>query len=234
LPARVLVTRPEPGCSATAARLAGLGFEPVVLPLTRVVPTGILLPDGPFDAVMATSANAIRMADGSGRDRLVDLPLFAVGPATAAAARQAGFSHVIQGPGSADALAGEIAASIGRPARLLYLAGKTRLSVAEAMLETEGIAVTVAETYRTVRIKLAPGGLRAQLGGRRLDAVLLYSRLAAQAISEALLDPAAAELAKGAAFLCISAGVAGALSPVLRADVRVATEPNEEALFSLI
>ncbi|MGB5801993.1 MAG: hypothetical protein WBG88_17980, partial [Mesorhizobium sp.] len=34
---RVLVTRPEPGAAGTAKRLAALGFEPVLLPLTQTV-----------------------------------------------------------------------------------------------------------------------------------------------------------------------------------------------------
>lgn len=234
MPARVLVTRPEPGCSATAARLSELGFEPVIVPLTRIEPTGAALPRGPFDAVMATSANAIRLAEEEGRARLLERPLFAVGPATAAAARQAGFSHVIEGPGNADALAHEIIGSTGRQARLLYLAGETRLSAAEARLRAAGLSVVVAETYRTVTVELGPGGLRTRLDGRKMDFVLLYSRLAARVVSQALLDPADGVLVEGSAFLCISAGVADALPPALRANARVATEPNEEALFNLI
>lgn len=234
LPVRVLVTRPEPGCSATAARLAALGLEPVLLPLTRIEPTGAALPAGPFDAVMATSANAIRIAEKEGIARLLDLPLFAVGPATGAAARQAGFSQVIEGRGDADALAGEIIGSTGRSARLLYLAGQTRLSAAEARLRAAGLSVVVAETYRTVTVELGPGELSTRLDGREVDFVLLYSRLAAKAVSQALLDPADGVLVEGSAFLCISAGVADALPPVLRANARIATEPNEEALFNLI
>ncbi|TIT17702.1 MAG: uroporphyrinogen-III synthase, partial [Mesorhizobium sp.] len=34
---RVLVTRPEPGASRTARRLADAGFQPILLPLTETV-----------------------------------------------------------------------------------------------------------------------------------------------------------------------------------------------------
>ena len=36
---RVLVTRPEPGASRTAARLEADGFAPIVLPLTEIIAT---------------------------------------------------------------------------------------------------------------------------------------------------------------------------------------------------
>lgn len=84
----VLVTRPEPGASATARALAGRGFEPIVLPLTRTEPVACgPLGDQAYDALALTSANAIRHASVELTGRAAALPVYAVGEATAAAAR---------------------------------------------------------------------------------------------------------------------------------------------------
>ncbi|MBN9252948.1 MAG: uroporphyrinogen-III synthase, partial [Mesorhizobium sp.] len=91
---RVLITRPEPGASHTARKLAELGFEPVLLPLSDTIP---LFPEPsavPSDAaaVAITSANAIRHAAPDLLSALSSLPCHAVGTKTAQAARSAGFS----------------------------------------------------------------------------------------------------------------------------------------------
>src|SRR5262245_13671221 len=96
---RVLVTRPEPGASRTARRLAEQGFEPVVLPLTEIRPLPAdHFPDSAnIDAVAATSANAIRHAPRRLISTLTGKPVFAVGGGTARATRNAGFATVFEG-----------------------------------------------------------------------------------------------------------------------------------------
>ena len=60
---RVLVLRPEPGASATAQALRRMGFEPLVLPLTVIQRlTPVFAPSVEHDAVIVTSANALRHA----------------------------------------------------------------------------------------------------------------------------------------------------------------------------
>ena len=93
---RVLVTRPQPGADETAARLATLGHEPIVLPLTRTVPV-----QAPawreierHDAIVATSASAIAHIPQPLREAVRTLPLHAVGERTADLARRSGFADV--------------------------------------------------------------------------------------------------------------------------------------------
>src|SRR5579864_2856662 len=72
----VLITRPEPGASDTAARVAALGFRPVIAPLLEIRELRTLLPpSGRVQAVLAASSNAIPPLPASHRH----LPLFAVG-----------------------------------------------------------------------------------------------------------------------------------------------------------
>ena len=57
-PSRVLVTRAEPGASATGRRLAALGYASIVEPLFILEPINTDLPQ--FDVLAFTSANGAR------------------------------------------------------------------------------------------------------------------------------------------------------------------------------
>lgn len=93
----LLVLRPQPGADATAAKATALGFHVAVVPLFRIVPRDWTVPAGSFDALLVTSANAARQIAGRVDDAA---RLYAVGQATADAAREAGFFDVIEGAGS--------------------------------------------------------------------------------------------------------------------------------------
>ena len=100
----ITVLRPEPGNMKTIARLKALGLEALALPLFAVRRLAWTVPDPTgFDALILTSANAVRWA-GDALAQLRALPVAAVGEATAAAARTAGFDVMIAGSENAQAL----------------------------------------------------------------------------------------------------------------------------------
>ena len=100
--ALVIVTRAEPGAGETAERLKELGHEPVTLPAISIVPHAIQPHWQPEDGetIIFTSANGIRAAAAAGwhSDRLA----VCVGPATCAAAREAGFADILNADGNSD------------------------------------------------------------------------------------------------------------------------------------
>ncbi|QXQ06698.1 uroporphyrinogen-III synthase [Sphingosinicellaceae bacterium] len=208
---RVLVTRPEPAASRTAARLRALGHEVVVAPLLvpRAVPWSV--PRGDWHAVAFTSASAPGFG-GAELKPLTHLPAYAVGEATAAAAREAGFTDVRPARGDASAVF-RLAAGDGI-ARLLHLAGRDR---SEATVPP-GLTVGLATVYAA---DLAPS-----LPGFAGDVVLLYSaRTAAHFAALFTGDRARVTLAALSLFVAAAAGPGWAL-------VVVATEPTEDALFA--
>jgi uroporphyrinogen-III synthase len=110
------VLRPEPGNTATATRIGALGYTALRLPLFAVEPTDWSAPDpAGYDALLLTSANAVRFG-GKQLQLLRSLPVIAVGAATAAAARNAGFA--VEMTGEADVSALDL------PGRVLHLAGR--------------------------------------------------------------------------------------------------------------
>lgn len=142
---KLLLLRPEPGLTASAERAAALGLEFIACPLFRVEPVDWVAPDpAGYDALLLTSANAVRHG-GNGLETLRHLPVHAVGAATAAAAREAGFQVRSVGSGDLGDLLAELPASL----RLLWLAGEVRRGGCRDRIDTWVV-------YRSAPIE-APG-----------------------------------------------------------------------------
>lgn len=181
----LLILRPQPGADATAARARSLGLSPVIAPLFEIDALGWASPEfALFDAVLITSANAIRF----GGPALADyrhLPLYAVGGATAAAAKAAGFGEIVVGEGDgAEILA--LAAGHGRK-RLLHLAGREHIDLHHPQVSIERRIVYASEVVQAL-----PEAARAVLEGGAV--VLLHSVRAASLFASltnaAMLDRA--------------------------------------------
>lgn len=205
------VVRPEPGNARTAAALARFG--PVLrLPLFAVVPVAWTVPDpAGFDALLLTSAQAVRQA-GDGLARLAALPVLAVGEATAAAARAAGLTVAMTG--TRDAAALRQAADAAGFVRLLHLAGRDRIAGG-------GTAITV---YDARPLAVPPGAIRACEGAT----VLLHSPRAARVFADLATRDGAARAR--IAIAAISAAAADAAGSGWRAT-GVAAAPDDAALI---
>lgn len=120
----VIVTRPEPGNAATVARARAAGLDAHGIPLFAAAPLAWHAPDaGDYDALLLTSAQAVRLA-GPALERLVSLPVHAVGAATAAAAAAAGLRVATTGTGDAQQLIDAMTSS-EKPG-ILWLCGRDR------------------------------------------------------------------------------------------------------------
>lgn len=140
---RILVVRLQPGAAATAARVAALGHHVIVYPLLATQAVEWALPAILPDAVILTSAAAVRYAGGKA-DELKSLPALCVGAATAAAAHDAGWAHAQAGPGTLQGLLD--AAADGPHRQLLHLAGEDRA----AAQVPPGLTIEIAIVYRAV------------------------------------------------------------------------------------
>lgn len=118
----LLVLRAEPGASATTRRAEAVGFDVVVAPLFAAhAEPWETPPVEAFDALLMTSAHAARLG-GPALGHYRSLPAYAVGEATASAARAAGFDVVRTGTGDAAAIVEQ--AAIDRRRALLHLCGR--------------------------------------------------------------------------------------------------------------
>ncbi len=231
--ARVLVTRPEPGASATAKRLRALGHEAIVLPLSEIRPLDPDLPEpAAIDAVAATSANALRHLNPERAGSLLEKPCFTVGGRTGEAARRAGFSDVRSSDADAAALARLVAAELPQQSRVLYLCGRVRRPEFEAGLYTAGIRCLPVEIYDTTFTQ--PDAALQSLATAPPDIVLVYSVKTAEVLRDMMSPPEPAPTLANARFFCLSEAVARALGTLVEGRTYWNKEPDEQALFALL
>lgn len=223
---RVWVTRAQPGADATAARLRALGFAPILAPLLEVRP----IPGGDIDlagvaALAFTSANGV--AAFAARARRRDLPVFAVGAATAEAARAHGFGDVISAQGDVEALA-RLIRDHGDLAGEVLCPGPTEPAAdLAAALAARGVRARRLVVYETIEIRPARE-LDKML--RDTDAVLLHSPKAARAFAAWAAD----HPTSGLAIFCLSDNIAAPLAGLPLPKLEVARAPNEDALLDLL
>ena len=217
---RIWITRAEPEASATAERVSGLGCEPVVSPVLEVEPAGKAPDLTGASALAFTSRNGVRAFTTLSPER--GFPVFAVGDATAEAARRAGFADVASASGDAAALAQLIAARKDvLNGEVLYLAPEEPAGDLQSALASRGVASRVQIVYRTAPAELAT--LPADV-----DAVLVHSPKAAHRLAE---TPGLQAAAPSMAAICISAAAAEPLHGLGFRELLVSPAPNETALL---
>lgn len=216
----ILILRPQPGADETAARAREVGLTPAVAPLFTIRALDWEPPEpADFDAVMLTSANAPRHA-GTGLDRFLQLPCYAVGETTAAAARIAGFTDVRTGSSDGAALLSLMAADgihrafhpCGRhrtalpPSAVRLDSVSVYVSVAAEQLPPEGDAALAAGALVLLHSPRAAGAFAALAGSRRNDiSVCAISAAAADAAGDGWKSLAVASRPRDDALLALAA-----------------------------
>lgn len=239
---RVLITRPENRAGSTAAKLAELGHEVVSFPLFAAVNDLDALRAAlgkPHSAIALTSAEAVRglVELGEPLGNHLGTTVFAVGKATARAARNAGFVDVIVSSGGGPELARVVIdhhAGTASALPILYLAGEKRMGRFEKLLAEDGFECVVAETYRMEPIAYSIEEQQALLVERKADAVMFYSRETANAFFDLEIFAQSREAIARTLFLCLSRNIAEAVPEELRTSAVVSGNPDEDELIDLL
>jgi uroporphyrinogen-III synthase len=212
---RLAVLRSEPGASDTVRKARRRGLDAISLSLFQVEPVAWEVPDiDHFDALLVTSANAV-LHGGAGLDGLKSLPVYAVGAATAQAAREAGFDIVMTGAGGVDELLGKIDPGV----KLLHICGEHRRAPANPQQ-----AITPLIAYRALE-RPSQDIMQAE------SAVVLVHSPRAAAVFRKMLD-AADFNCTSVAIAAISAAAAEAAGDGWK-SVDVAEQPSDDALLAL-
>jgi uroporphyrinogen-III synthase len=230
---RVLITRPLKDAEPLAARLQALGHTTLVEPLINIV-----FADGPevdltgVQALLFTSANGARAA--ARRTPARNVPVLAVGPATAAAARGLGFANVTESRGEGvEGLAATISATRDPKAgALLHVTGSVTAGDLKASLAPQGFTVRVERLYEARTAPNLSGALAAELEGGLIEAALFFSPRTADLfvalIRAANLETACAKMRA----LALSPAVAKALSPLPFRAIETAAHTTADALLA--
>ena len=233
---KVLVTRAEGDAEKLVARLAERGHESVIENLMTIrfrpeAARGIEPFLGDVQAVLFTSANGVRAFVEATQRR--DFRAFAVGDATAGAARAAGFADVTSAGGAVEDLAKIV---IGRlkpkGGAVFHAAASVTAGDLQGLLEAAGFSVRRAVLYETVEPERLSDTTRAAIAQRQIDVALFFSpRNAATFVR---LAAGLEEDCKHMVAVALSSAVAEKLAPLPWRRVAIAAAPNEPALLTAL
>ncbi|NQV22119.1 MAG: uroporphyrinogen-III synthase [Rhodospirillales bacterium] len=235
---RLMITRPQEDAAPLAARLRALGHEVLLEPLLEIgFKDNVALDLDGVAAVLATSANGVRaLARMCGRR---DVPLFAVGDATARAARDAGFRQVTSAGGDVHALAATVAKHLD-PAqgRLLHVAGTRQAGDLQGLLSARGFDVDRAVLYDATTAERLSEQACERLCAGTIDGVLFFSPRTARTFVSLAVNTGLGGACRGVTAYCLSPAVADGATH--RPDdlawrrVCAAVRPEETSLLELL
>jgi len=225
----VLITRPEDTARTLAKTLEAKGYNTVVEPLLHIEPLGPMAPLAPdVQAIILTSTRAVPALHDDARQ----LPIYAVGKATAAAARDAGCMQVIEGDGDGKALAGRIARTC-RPdeGSLLHLGGEIIRDDLHRQLDRLDFTLRREIVYRAHAKTELSRTLRDLWLGRQITAVLLFSPRTAEILVRLLRDHNLAGHVDRTVAICVSEAAAAPCRMIDWRAICLAPRPNRDALL---
>ena len=231
---RILVTRPREDAERLAEQLEARGHAIVIEPIFTIEP----VPETPLDldgvqALLLTSANGAR-AFGM-RSRRRDLRVFAVGDATAEAARALGFADVESAGGDVGDLV-RLARAHARPedGPLLHAAGSAVAGDLAGQLGAAGFDVRRAVLYRAEPVGALSGGTVTALRDRHIDVILFFSPRTARTFVSLAKSAGIAGACDEVAIAGLSPAVVEAAAEISWAAVETADAPTEAALLAAV
>ena len=233
---RAIVTRPRADSEALAAALARRGIDSVIAPVIGIEtlrdPAAAEAVAG-AQAVLLTSANGARALAANTECR--GTPVFAVGDATAAAARSAGFADVRSADGDSRALAAFVGARLDPAAGgLLHVCGRRTTGDLDAVLGRAGFACRRLPLYDAVAADALPEAAAAALRDGSADAVLLFSPRSAAVFVRLARHAGLADTLARVDACCLSAAVAEAAAPASWRRVVISPRPRADALCACL
>jgi uroporphyrinogen-III synthase len=229
---QILITRAEPDATDTAYRVLAMGLPPLVAPIFELCLNADQLPTAStIAATVLTSRHAIAACPSALHAR----PAFAVGPATAARASDAGFRNVVNADGNADAVLECVRAQLD-PSTGSILLPTTTGQGAHLTTQLRRLGFRV---IRRVAYKIAPNATLPEVAAENLRSARIASALFFST-----------ESARHFVRLVIAAGLAGTMGnvdavsisqrPVVALErlpwrrISVAVKPNQDAMLALL
>jgi uroporphyrinogen-III synthase len=228
----VLITRPEPGASETAVRVAAMGLRPILAPVLaiRTLPPRLPAPEA-VQAVLVSSGNALAALAAEWHDH----PLIAVGNKTAERARRAGFKHVESADGDAEALVALVKRLLSPRGKPLLLPTARRQGTAlAAALRAAGFSVVRRAVYEQAPATELPDAAVQALRAGAVRAALFFSAETARSFVRLVRRAGVADKIVAVEAVSIGQPASMALSPLSWRRMRVAERPNQEQMLLLV
>ena len=227
----MLITRPEPGATVTAERVSAWGFSPIVAPVLAIEPQRGA---DPAAGRRGRDGADQRECGGGGPAACHGLPAFAVGSATAAKARAAGFSHVVDADADASVLPDLIVGAIGAGQTLFLPAAAGQGTALAAALRARGYRVLRRVVYRAAFVPALPPAAAAALRTGTAHAALFFSSETARGFVRLVRAAGLDNTVVDVDAVAISKRTEVALRPLPWRRIRVAERPNQDAMLVLL
>lgn len=230
---RLLLTRPEDDSISVCKALTAMGIDCVIAPLLQI--ENIPGPDIVTDALqgfLVTSANGVRAVAARTKNR--DLPVYAVGDATARAARDIGFGCVTSASGDVDDLAALVAhACDAEDGAFYHAAGTVTAGDLSGRLAAVGFEVIREKIYEAKTVEHLPDNARAALAAGAIDGVVIFSPRTAETFMDRVAAAGLIPVLGDVQLFALSQNVRDAAGSDW-GEVIVAKTPTQESLLNAI
>lgn len=233
----LLITRPEPDADAFRAQLEALGHQVTSEPLLKIehLPISADALDNAAGLVV-TSRNGLRaLAASPAMATARQLPLLAVGPGTAALARELGLTRITEGGGTASDLIPVIADTArSLNGTLIHVRGEQVAVDLKGALRSDGVELREIVAYRAVPAQALQPPTQELLASGAIDAVILMSPRAGAIFAQLVAAAGLRQAVHNLSFLCLSPAVAASVEPLAPARVEVADGPNSAGVLGAV
>jgi uroporphyrinogen-III synthase len=232
----VIVTRPKEEADQLSQALERMGCDAINAPMLEIrwkQPAPAIKSDG-VQAWLVTSANGARcLAAALGPARGRELPVFAVGEASAEAARGVGFKRVEAAGGDVTLLV-ELVAGRCDPAkgRLIHAAGSVVAGDLQGTLSGLGFSVERIVLYDARPVDTLPPETATALREGRCAAVLFFSPRTAERFVTLIHLAGLGATTSQVAAMCLSDAVAHEARTLRWRRVVIAAQPKQSALIA--
>lgn len=238
-----VVTRPREDAEPLAEILKERGHDVLIEPMLHIAfneaeyidVQGAL--ERPFQAILTTSAYAIRALANATEKR--DVTLVTVGEASALAARVLGFSNVISAANSKGGDVNILANYVTEHYKpddgtLLYIAGSVQSADLQHMLEEKGFSVESHILYQSDASKELSSELEEQLSKDAVDLILFYSPRTLKIFTSIIEDHHLGHALEKVHAACFSSNIADIAFSLGWQNVYTSPFPTQDALLTLI
>ena len=234
----LLITRPQPEADILAERLHEMGFETLTQPTLHIHfldDSAALTSHPPPQAILVTSANGVRALARHQKYLISDIPLFAIGQATAREARSKSFASVSTASGDANSLIGLATRQCRREdGELLHVCGRDVSVDIVSLLRARNFSARRATLYEARAAERLDDSVITAVRKARIKGVLFYSRRTAEVWDRLVCAAGLREHCINITAYCLALNAADAAARLPFMDIITARHPNEAEMLVLL
>lgn len=227
-----MVTRPREEAETLATALAVRGVGALLEPMMQIHFRDTIPKLDGVEAVLCTSANGVRALARVTRER--NVPIYAVGDATAARARAEGFTEIASAGGDSADLARLVVERVMPHGRLVHISGNAVAGDLVGELRTRGFAVEQSVLYEARPVPALSAAAARALSAGEIDFALFFSPRTAAIFVRLAKAVGIGDCCRAITALSISAAADEAVAALLWRERRIAQSPDQPALLDLL